>query len=91
MPPKDCCHWKAGVVSEGKTETTKLHDAVLLLASRAVQLTVVRPAGKVDPEGGVQVITGAGSQRLVEVRLKVTIFEHWPGEAKAETLVGQSR
>lgn len=35
------------------TVTVKLHEAVLLLVSVAVQLTVVTPFGKVEPEAGL--------------------------------------
>src|SRR5262245_41110044 len=45
---------------------------VLLLASWAVQFTVVWPSGNVDPEAGVQVSTGAGSVSSVAVAVYVT-------------------
>ena len=56
--------------------TVKLQAAVLLPASRAVQLTVVLPTGKMDPEAGLQLIIGAGSHRLVAVTTNVTVLEH---------------
>lgn len=43
-----------------KTATLKLHDAVLPLVSVAVQVTLVVPTGKTDPEGGVHEATTPG-------------------------------
>ena len=61
--------------------TVKLQLLVWPLASRALQETVVLPTGKLNPEAGLQLMTGDGSQRLVAVTLKLTVFAHWPGEA----------
>jgi hypothetical protein len=78
-----------GGVSAGKTVTVKVQDAVLLLASRDVHRTVVRPTGKADPEAGLQVTAGAGSQRLVDNTENETTFEHWPAAATVTIFVGQ--
>jgi hypothetical protein len=42
--------------------TVKLQVAVLFEASVAVQVTVVAPIGKADPEGGLQ--TTVGTEQL---------------------------
>ena len=42
------------------TVTVKLQVAWLLLASVAVQLTVVVPTGKVAPDGGMQLVVTPG-------------------------------
>ena len=44
------------------TVTVKLHEAALFAASRAVQVTVVTPSGKLDPEAGEQVTVGFAVQ-----------------------------
>src|SRR5437763_1355811 len=55
------------------TVMENVHGALTLLQeSLAVQITGVIPAGKVDPEGGTQVITGDGSQLSVAVTGKLT-------------------
>ena len=60
-----------GVVSE--TVTVKLPLAeVLPAASFAVQLTVVVPSGKVEPEAGEHVTVGEGSMASVAVAVNVT-------------------
>jgi hypothetical protein len=46
------------------TVTVKLHAAVLLLVSDAVQLTVVTPFGKVEPEAGVHATVAPGQLSL---------------------------
>jgi hypothetical protein len=46
--------------------------AILLEASVAVQLTVVVPAGKVEPEGGVQTTVGV-PQLSVAVTMKLAV------------------
>jgi hypothetical protein len=43
-----------------KVVTAKLHDAVLPLASCAVQVTVVVPIPNVEPEGGTHVKVAPG-------------------------------
>src|SRR5437660_6343914 len=70
-----------GVVVMGKTETTKLQVAVVPAAFRTVQFTEVRPPGKREPEGGMQVSTGAGSQLSETKTVKFTGVEHWPAGA----------
>jgi hypothetical protein len=47
-----------------KTVTVKLHVAVLPDASVAVQVTVVAPTGKHEPDGGVQTTTTPGQLSL---------------------------
>ena len=41
--------------------------AVLPLASRAVQVTIVWPSVKVEPDAGVQLMSGLGSSLSVTV------------------------
>jgi hypothetical protein len=50
------------------TVTVKLHEAIKPASSVAVQVTVVVPKPKVEPEGGVQV--------TVVVQLSVAIGEY---------------
>ena len=47
--------------SWSRTVTTKVTAALFPAASVAVQVTVVGPGGKREPEAGVQVTTGVGS------------------------------
>ena len=55
------------------TVTVKLQVVLMLpLASVALQDTVVTPCGKVEPDGGVQLLLGFGSQASLAVGLKVT-------------------
>jgi hypothetical protein len=49
-----------------KTEIVKLQLAVLPEASVAVQVTVVVPSGKLDPEAGEQTGVTAGQLSLAE-------------------------
>ena len=65
--------------------------ALLPVASTAVQSTVVRPTGKLEPDGGTQVTTGAGSQSSVAVTVKLTPAAHWPANAITIGLVGPVR
>jgi hypothetical protein len=46
----------SSAITTRKVVTTKLHDAVLPAISVAVQLTVVTPAGKMDPDGGLHTV-----------------------------------
>ena len=63
------CVMLAGQLAVGAslstTVTVKLHEEVLPLASVAVQVTVVVPSAKVEPEAGVQLI--------VELQLSVVV------------------
>jgi hypothetical protein len=47
-----------------KTVTVKLHVAVLPDVSVAVQVTVVVPTGKQDPDGGLQLAVTPGQLSL---------------------------
>jgi len=81
-------HWPAAVgtamfaghVSEGAcvslTVTVKEQLAEFLAASLTVQLTVVEPFGKVEPDGGVQTGEPVPGQLSDAVAVKVTIAEH---------------
>lgn len=70
------------------TVTEKLHMAVFIDASVAVQVTVVVPAGRVDPLGGLQTIVITPGQLSVAVGVgKVTAVEVVGGHATAETAV----
>jgi hypothetical protein len=54
------------------TVTGKLQDDLLPQLSVAVQLTVVVPTGKGEPEGGLQTIVGVPPQLSVAVTVKLT-------------------
>jgi hypothetical protein len=56
------------------TVTVKLHVAVLLDESVAVQVTVVVPFGKVEPELGLQATVAQG--QLLKGCVNVTTAEH---------------
>ena len=60
---------------------------MLPLASVAVQLTVVTPNGKDEPEVGEQTMPGLGSQASLAVAVKVTIAP--PPKHSAVILAGQ--
>jgi hypothetical protein len=65
---------------------------VLPVASTAVQVTIVKPTGKVEPLGGAHLMAGLGSQLSVAVAVQVTfLLEHWPGSAFIVTGAGQAR
>src|SRR5438034_7826936 len=70
-----------GLEVMGKTETTKLQVAMVPAAFRTVQFTEVLPTRKREPEGGMQVTTGAGSQLSEPKTVKFTGVEHWPAGA----------
>jgi hypothetical protein len=59
----------AGHVSEhsGFTVTRKVHAFVFIDESVAVQVTVVVPTAKLEPDGGTQLAVGAGGQLSVGV------------------------
>ena len=59
------------------TVTVNEQLAVLLLASVAVQFTVVAPTANADPEAGVHA-TVAPEQLSVAVAEYVTTAVHWP-------------
>ena len=69
----------------------KLQVLLWPLASTAVQCTVVRPTGKLEPDGGTQVTTGVGSTLSVAVAVKVALASHWPGGAVTTRFVGHMR
>ena len=58
------------------TLTVNEQEALLPDASIAVQVTVVVPLAKVEPDGGVQTGTSAPSQSSLAVELKATTAEH---------------
>ena len=68
--------------------TANEQDAVFRLASVAVQLTVVAPAGTQDPEGGVHTTVTPG-QLSVAVVVKVSIPQGAPGGVITVTPLGQ--
>src|SRR2546428_7492784 len=57
--------------------TLSLHDALPIFA---VQVTVVVPLEKVEPEGGVQLVV-TPEQLSAAVRAEVDMAEHHPGSA----------
>src|ERR1051325_5093011 len=72
------------------TTMLKLHRLWLLAPSVAVQLTMLVPTGKLEPEGGEQLIAGAWVEQLSEpVTLKVTLDEHCPVALHTVMSVGQ--
>ena len=73
------------------TVTVKLHIAVLLDESVAVQVTVVVPLLKVDPDAGEQATVGAGVQLSVAVGgVKVTTAVQTFGSVDFVILAGQA-
>jgi hypothetical protein len=66
----------------------KLELSVFPEASVAVQVTVVVPFGKLEPEGGVEVKVTPGQLSLA-VAEYVTSAEHWPGSVLAMMSAGQ--
>ena len=64
------------------TVTVKVHLSPVVL----LQVTVVTPAGKVDPEGMSQVTV---PQLFAEGAGYVTTALHWPGSVFWTTLAGQ--
>ena len=73
-------HMMAGAVVS-KTVTVNMHALMLKRASRAVQLTVVMPIPKVEPEDGVHMTTGDGSQLSTTVVAKATIAPLGPAHS----------
>ena len=73
---------------ESNTFTGNEQEAVLALASVAVQVTVVAPAGTQEPEGGVQTTVTPG-QLSVAVGENVITAHGAPGRVAIMTPVGQ--
>jgi len=71
-----------------KTLTLKLQVAVLPDASVAVQVTVVEPTGKHEPDGGLQATVTPG-QLSVAVAVKFAVAHDPPGGVFAVTFAGQ--
>src|SRR5437016_2266336 len=65
-----------GAMSEGgvvsRTVTKNVILFVALNASTVIAVTKLRPRGKVEPEGGVQVTGRVGWQKLLAATLKFT-------------------
>src|SRR3954470_11305748 len=59
--------------TSSRTVTVKEQSAELPLASVAVQWTVVVPAANTEPDAGVQLMVGEGSQLSVAVAEKLTV------------------
>jgi hypothetical protein len=73
-----------------KTDTVKLHTAVLRDASVAVQMTVVTPCGKHAPAGGLHNTVTPGQLSVAEGAEKFTAAQGSPmREVTAVRLVGQ--
>ena len=80
-------HGAAGLTVTEKTQVA----TVLFDASFAVQFTAVVPTGKLDPDGGVQVLVTLG-QPLAVGNEKVTVAEFEPaGLSVANASSGQRR
>ena len=81
-------HWIVGF-SQSLTVTLNEQFETLPAASVALQLTVVVPTGKAEPEGGVQTTLTGVLQPSTPVTLKLTIAEHAPLSAQVVMSVGQ--
>src|SRR5437867_5406929 len=69
--------------------TLNMQALMFPLPSVAVQVTVVRPFGKIEPLGGTQ-ITVTLVQLSLAVTVKLTLLrKHWPGSALAMMFAGQ--
>ena len=71
------------------TVTVKVHVAVFPDASVAVQVTVVVPFGKAEPEAGEQLVVTPGQLSLA-AGAKVTTAEHWPGSVDLVMFAGHA-
>src|SRR4029079_15339096 len=71
------------------TVTVNMQFVELPDVSMAVQVTVVVPLAKVEPDGGMQMGTRAPSQSSLAVTVKATTAEHCPGSAGLTMLLGQ--
>ena len=69
--------WASVGLSSSTTVTWKLQVALLPEVSVAVQLTVVVPIGKIEPDGGTQLVMTPGVLS-VAVTMKVTTAEQSP-------------
>src|SRR5258706_9530922 len=75
--------------SASLTVTVKLQGAPTLPElSVTEQVTGVVPLAKVEPEAGVQTITGFGSQRSPASGVKLTTALHWPSPLVVTMLAG---
>ena len=81
-PPNVPAAWLAGQVIVGAwvslTVTVKVQLPVRLAASVAVQVTVVTPLAKVEPEAGEQLTVAPEQLSLAVGVVYVTVAEHWP-------------
>jgi hypothetical protein len=71
------------------TVTLKEQLALRPTASVAVQVTVVAPAAKVEPDGGTQLTGTEPGQLSVAVGVYVTTALHWPTSALLVMFAGQ--
>jgi len=71
------------------TVTVNVQDAVLLEASVAVQVTVVTPFWKVEPEAGTQAAVAPGQLSVGVGVVNVATAEHKPRAVFSAMLVGQ--
>jgi len=80
----------AGLVSScrqtSNTLIVKLHVAVFIDASVAVQVTVVVPTGMHEPDGGVQATVTPGQLSLAVV-VKFTTWHAWPAGTQTALFV----
>ena len=71
------------------TVTVNEHEAELAEASETVQVTVVVPFGKLEPEAGAQAGVPTPVQLSVAVGVaKLTTEAHWPVVLDAVTFAG---
>src|SRR6266545_354596 len=77
-------------LSVSRTVTVKEQVAWLPDASVAVQVTVVVPVGKNEPEAGLQTtLIGPGQLSVAVGAANVTTAPHWPGSLPVTILAGQ--
>jgi|ERR1051325_3261776 hypothetical protein len=72
------------------TVTVKLQWPWLPVPSVAVQLTVVVPSEKAEPEAGEQLTLGDWEQLSEALTENVTLEEHWPAALHTVMLPGQA-
>jgi len=68
---------------KGKVVTVNVHCVMLFEASVAVQVTVVVPAGKIEPDGGLQTTVVPGQLSLAAGVAKVTVLPVASGQDAA--------
>src|SRR5262245_46004204 len=73
------------------TVTVNEQTCVLPDASVAVQITVVVPGGKTEPDDGSQLAVAPGQLSVTDGSTKFTLALVWPGGASVTMSAGQTR